>query len=78
MAEPTLPSIQAAKAVWTGAPDAGAKVAFSMLERAAIVAPALWLVGVRDWRRLALETGAVVGAIELVVLWQVRRQLKGP
>lgn len=75
MSEPTLPSVQAAKAIWVGEPGAAGKVLVSLLERSAIVAPALWLAGVRDGRTLAKQTAAVVLVIEAVVLWQVRRQM---
>lgn len=76
MSRATLPSVQAAEAVWTDQPGAWAKVATSMLERAAIVAPALWVAGEREPKGLAVKTLTVVAAIEAVVLWQVRRQLE--
>jgi len=46
------------------------------LLRSAIVAPALYLTGTKNKWRLALQTAAVVGAIELVVLANVARQMK--
>jgi len=74
--QPTLPSVQAATKVWTGQPGAWHAVFGSMLQRAAIVAPALWLTGTRQPRRLAWSTFAVVAAIEVVVLLEVRSQVK--
>jgi hypothetical protein len=49
-----------------------------MFQRAAIVAPALWVTGTRKPLRLALSTFAVVAAIEAVVLLEVRSQLQKP
>lgn len=76
MAEPTLPSVEAAKALWKGEEGAATKLVVSMLERAAIVAPALWVSGTRDWKQLGLQTLTVVSFIEAVVIWQVQRQLE--
>lgn len=78
MAEPTLPSIVAAEALWREEPGALGKVGYSMLERAAIVAPALWLSGTREVKPLFWQTLTVVTFIEAVVIWQVQRQLKQP
>lgn len=78
MAEPTLPSVVAAKALWKGEPGALGKVGYSMLERAAIVAPALWLSGSREPKQLLWQTLTVVTFIEAVVIWQVQRQLDKP
>lgn len=75
MAAPTLPSVVAAEALWTRKPEAPKLIAVSLLERAAIVAPALWLAGERQPKGLFVKTAAVVLAIEAVVLWQVKRQL---
>lgn len=73
--QPTLPSVQAATKVWTGQPGAWHAVLGSMIQRAAIVAPALWLVGTRQPKRLAWSTFAVVAAIEVAVLLEVRSQV---
>lgn len=75
MAQPTLPSVVAAEAFWRGEQGAAGKVAFSMLERAAIILPALFLAGER--RHLVKYTVVTTAAIEAVVLWQVRKQLQG-
>ncbi len=74
MATPTLPSIVAAEAFWRGDEGAWKRVLWSMLERAAIIAPALYLAGER--KRVLRYTLATTAAIEAVVLWQVKRQLK--
>ena len=76
--QPTLPSVQAATKVWTDQPGAWGAVLGSMFQRAAIVAPALWVTGTRKPLRLALSTFAVVAAIEAVVLLEVRSQLQKP
>jgi hypothetical protein len=47
-----------------------------LLLRAAIVAPALYLTGTKNKWRLALQTAAVVGAIEVVVLANIARQMR--
>lgn len=73
---PTLPSVVAAQALLTNQPNGWALIAKSLALRAAIVAPALWLAGVKDKKRLLWQTVVVVGAIELVVLNEVSRQLK--
>lgn len=52
------------------------KLLNSLFLRAAIVAPALYLTGTKDKWRLALQTAAVVGAIEVVVLTNIARQMK--
>lgn len=74
--QPTLPSVTAAQAVLAGEPGAGMKLVNSLLLRAAIVAPALYLTGTKNKWRLAFQTAAVVGAIELVVLANIARQVK--
>ena len=74
--QPTLPSVTAARAVLAGEPGAGMKLINSLLLRAAIVAPALYLTGTKNKWRLAFQTAAVVGAIEVVVLANVARQVK--
>jgi len=74
--QPTLPSVQAATKVWTGQPGAWHAVFGSMIQRAAIVAPALWLAGTRQHKRLAWSTFAVVAAIEVAVLLEVRSQIQ--
>jgi hypothetical protein len=74
--QPTLPSVTAAQAVIRGDPGAGMMLVNSLLLRSAIVAPALYLTGTKNKWRLALQTAAVVGAIELVVLANVARQMK--
>lgn len=76
MNQPTLPSVTAAQAVIRGDPGAGMMLVNSLLLRSAIVAPALYLTGTKNKWRLALQTAAVVGAIELVVLANVARQMK--
>lgn len=74
MADPTLPSVEAAKAVWSGESDAWKRVLWSMAERAAIIAPALYLAGER--KRILRYTLATTAAIEAVVLLVVRNQMK--
>lgn len=74
--QPTLPSVTAARALLTNQPDGWTLIAKSLALRAAIVAPALWVAGVREKKRLLWQTVVVVGAIELVVLNEVSRQLK--
>jgi len=71
--KPTLPSVVAAEALWRGEKGAAGKVALSMLERAAIILPALFLAGER--KHLLRYTLVTTAAIEAVVLWQVKRQL---
>lgn len=73
---PTLPSVVAAQAVLTNQPGGWALLAKSLALRSAIVAPALWLAGVRDKKKLLWQTAVVVGAIELVVLNEISRQMK--
>lgn len=73
MAQPTLPSVVAAEALLKNEPNALGKVLLSMAERAAIIAPALYLAGER--KRVVRYTLAATLAIEAVVIWQVRRQL---
>lgn len=72
-AAPTLPSVTAAEAFWRGDDGALGRVLWSMAERAAIVGTALYLAGER--KRVLRYTLAVTGAIEAVVLWQVKRQI---
>lgn len=74
--QPTLPSVVAAQALLTNQPNGWALIAKSLALRAAIVAPALWLAGVREKKRLLWQTSIVVVAIEIVVLNEVSRQLK--
>ncbi len=74
--QPTLPSVTAAQALIRGEPGAGMKILNSLFLRAAIVAPALYLTGTKNKWRLALQTAAVVGAIEVVVLANLARQIK--
>jgi hypothetical protein len=73
---PTLPSVTAAQAVIRGDPGAGMLLLNSLFLRAAIVAPALYFTGTKDKWRLAFQTAAVVGAIEVVVLANIARQMK--
>lgn len=72
--QPTLPSIVAAQAFWNGEPEAWKKVLWSMSERSAIIATALFLAGER--KRLVRYTLATSAAIEAVVLLVVRKQMK--
>ena len=72
-AQPTLPSIVAAEKFWKGEPGGVAAVLWSMVERAAIIAPTLYVLGERN--RLVRYTLGITAAIEAVVLWQVKRQL---
>jgi hypothetical protein len=72
-AAPTLPSVTAAEAFWRGEEGALGKVLWSMVERAAIIAPTLYVLGER--KRLVRYTVGVTAAIEAVVLWQVKRQI---
>lgn len=72
-AAPTLPSVTAAEAFWRGDEGAWGRVLWSMLERAAIIAPTLYVLGER--KKLAKYTVGVTVAIEAVVLWQVKRQI---
>lgn len=74
--QPTLPSVTAAQALIRGEPGAGMQLLNSLFLRAAIVAPALYLTGTKNKWRLALQTAAVVGAIEVVVLANIARQIK--
>jgi hypothetical protein len=74
--EPTLPSVTAARSLLAGEPGSGMKLINSLLLRAAIVAPALYLTGTKNKWRLALQTAAVVGAIEVVVIANIARQVK--
>ena len=69
----TLPSVTAAEAFWRGDEGAWGRVLWSMLERAAIIAPALYVAGER--KRLLRYTVITTAAIEAVVLWQVKRQI---
>lgn len=73
MAQPTLPSVVAAEAVLTNQPGAVGKLLWSLAQRAAIIAPALYLAGER--KRVVRYTLVATLAIEAVVLWEVRRQL---
>lgn len=72
-AAPTLPSVTAAEKFWRGEPGALGSILWSMVERAAIIAPTLYVLGER--KRLARYTLGVTAAIEAVVLWQVKRQI---
>jgi hypothetical protein len=76
--QPTLPSITAAQAFLAGAPGAWGKVASSVLLRSAIIAPALYVSGMRGKKRIAWTTAVVAIAIEAVVLVEVARQVKQP
>ena len=76
MTHPTLPSVTAAEAFWRHEPDAFQRVLGSMAERSLIVAAALLLAGRR--KHVLRDTLFVAGAIEAVVLWQVKRQLESP
>lgn len=69
----TLPSVTAAEALWKGETGAFGKILWSMVERAAIIAPTLYLLGER--KKLVRYTVGITAAIEAVVLWQVKRQL---
>lgn len=71
--QPTLPSVVAAEKFWKGEPGGVSAVLWSMVERAAIIAPALFLLGER--KKLVRYTVGVTAAIEAVVLWQVKRQI---
>ena len=70
---PTLPSVTAAEKFWNGEPGAWKSILGSMLERAAIIAPALYLAGER--KRLLRYTLAVTLGIEAVVLATVKYQM---
>lgn len=70
---PTLPSVVAAEAIWRGEKGAAGKVAYSMLQRAAIILPALFLAGER--KHLLKYTLFTTAAIEAVVLWEVKKQI---
>lgn len=70
---PTLPSVTAAEKFWKGEPGAWKSILWSMVERSAIVAPALYIAGERE--HVVKYTLAVTAAIEAVVLWQVKRQI---
>lgn len=72
-AAPTLPSVTAAEAFWRGDEGAWKRILWSMVERAAIIAPTLYVLGER--KRLLRYTVGVTAAIEAVVLWQVKRQI---
>lgn len=77
MAEPTLPSVVAATALAKGEPGALGKVGYSMLERSAFIAPALWLAGDRQLRPLLFKTFMVTLFIECAVIFQVGAQVRG-
>lgn len=77
MAQPTLPSVVAATALAKGEPGALGKVGYSMLERSAFIAPALWLAGDRTLRPLLFKTFMVTLFIEAAVIWQVGAQVRG-
>ena len=70
---PTLPSVVAAEKFWKKDPDAYPAIAKSMAQRAAIIGTALLIAGER--KRLLRYTLAATIAIELVVLWEVKKQL---
>lgn len=74
MAQPTLPSIIAAEALLKGEEGAWGKILWSLLQRSAIIAPALYLAGERE--RILKYTAFSAIAIELVVLWEVKKQLE--
>lgn len=74
MAQPTLPSVVAAEALLKNEPNALGKVLWSLAQRAAIIAPALYLAGER--KRVGRYTLAATLAIEAVVLLEVRSQLQ--
>lgn len=76
--QPTLPSVTAAQAVLRGDPTGWGKVLQSVLMRSAIIAPALYVSGMRGKARIAWTTAIVAGAIEAVVLVEVARQVKRP
>jgi hypothetical protein len=73
VAQPTLPSVVAAEALLKNQPGAVGKLLWSLAQRAAIIAPALYLAGER--KRVVRYTLVATLAIEAVVLWEVRRQL---
>ena len=70
---PTLPSVVAAEKFWKKEPDAYQAIAKSMAQRAAIIGTALLIAGER--KRLLRYTLAATIAIELVVLWEVKKQI---
>ena len=72
---PTLPSVRAADSFLRHEPGSVGAVLFSMLERAAIIGPTLYLAGER--KNLVRYTLATTVAIELVVLFTINRQLTG-
>ena len=74
MSGPTLPSVRAASALWRRERGAVGAVVWSLAQRSAIVAPALFLAGER--KNLVRYTVAVVVAIELVVLGVVGSQIR--
>jgi hypothetical protein len=72
---PTLPSVVAAEAFWRKEQGAGGKLLWSMLQRAAIILPALFVAGER--KNLLKYTAVTTLAIEAVVLLEVKKQLRG-
>jgi hypothetical protein len=72
--DPTLPSVRAAEALLLGEPGGVTGVVKWTALRAALIAVGLLAVG----QRRGVVKGAVAGAlaVEVFVLWEVRRQLK--
>ena len=73
MTQPTLPSVVAAEKFWRKDPDAYSAILKSMAQRAAIAGTGLFIAGER--KNLLKYTLAVTIAIELVVLWEVKKQM---
>ena len=69
-----LPSATAARALFRGEPGGLARVLLTTLERAAIIFPALYLMGEKQPKKLVGNSLAAAVAIELVVLWRLRPQ----
>lgn len=74
--QPTLPSVTAAQAFLAGEPGAWGKILSSILLRSAIIAPALFVSGMRGKKQIAWTTAVVAVAIEGVVLVEVARQVR--
>jgi hypothetical protein len=72
--ETTLPSVRAAESYWLEEPGGTARIIGSTLKRSALIAAGLLAVG----QRQGVVKGALAGAVavELFVLWSIRRQLK--
>jgi len=77
-ARPELPSAGAALAFLTGEPGGASRVFWTMLGRAAIVTPALFLTGEHRPLQLAGKALAVAGSIEIFVLSLLYWKLKHP